>query len=61
MKLLIGIGVGVLAQLLTFLQLQGRWKFQWMKDNPHLVVWLGIPISYLFMYSVQCMVEHFGG
>ena len=50
MKLLIGIGVGVLAQLLTFLQLQGRWKFPWMKEHPHLVVWLGIPISYLFMY-----------
>jgi len=37
MKLLIGIGVGVLAQLLTFLQLQGRWKFPWMKDHPHIV------------------------
>jgi len=61
MKLLIGIGVGILAQLLTFLQLQGRWKFPWMKEHPHIVVWLGIPISYLFMYSVQCMVEHFGG
>jgi hypothetical protein len=61
MKLLTGIGVGVLAQLLTFLQLQGRWKFPWMKEHPHIVVWLGIPISYLFMYSVQCMVEHFDG
>ena len=49
----------MLAQLLTFIQLQGRWKFQWMKDHPHLVVWMGIPISYLFMYSVQNMVEHF--
>jgi hypothetical protein len=61
MKLLIGIGMGMLAQLLTFIQLQGRWKFPWMKDHPHIVVWLGIPISYLFMYSVQCMVEHFEG
>jgi len=60
MKLLIGIGVGMLAQLLTFLQLQGRWKFQWMKDHPHIVVLLGIPISYLFMYSVQCMVFYLG-
>ena len=61
MKLLFGIGVGLMAQALTFVQLQGRFKFPWMKEHPHIVVWLGIPISYMFMYSVQCMVEHFGG
>jgi hypothetical protein len=32
MKLLLGMLVGVLAQTLTFLQLQGRWKFEWMKE-----------------------------
>ena len=61
MKLLIGIGMGLLAQLLTFIQLQGRWRFPWMKDHPHIVVWLGIPISYLLMHSVQYTVEYFGG
>jgi len=61
MKLILGIGAGILAQFLTFIQLQGRLKFPWMKEHPHLVVWMGIPISYLFMYSVQCMIEHFGG
>ena len=32
-----------------------------MKDNPHIMVLLGIPISYLFMASVKFMVEHFDG
>jgi len=61
MNLIIGIICGISAQLLTFLQLQGRWKFEWAKENPWWMVLLGLPISYLFMASVQHMVTHFEG
>jgi multidrug transporter EmrE-like cation transporter len=61
MNLVIGMILGTAAQLLTFVQLQGRWKFDWMKENPWWVVLLGLPISYLFMASVQHMVTHFEG
>jgi len=61
MKLIIGMLVGLLAQVLTFLQLQGRWKYDWMKNHQWLVVLMGIPISILFMTSVGLMVEHFNG
>ena len=61
MKLIIGMLVGLLAQVLTFLQLQGRWKYDWMKNNQWLVVLMGIPISILFMTSVGLMVEYFNG
>jgi hypothetical protein len=61
MNLIYGILIGLIAQLLTFIQLQGRFKYDWMKDNPHIMVLLGIPISYLFMASVKFMVEHFDG
>jgi hypothetical protein len=61
MNLIYGILIGLMAQLLTFIQLQGRFKFEWMKNNPNLVVLLGIPISYLFMASVKFMVDHFDG
>ena len=61
MKLIYGMLIGLVAQLLTFIQLQGRFKYDWMKDNPHIMVLLGIPISYLFMASVKFMVEHFDG
>jgi hypothetical protein len=61
MKLLLGMLVGSLAQVLTFLQLQGRWKFEWMRNNQWLVVLMGIPISILFMTSVSLMVQHFDG
>ena len=61
MKLLLGMLIGLTAQALTFLQLQGRWKFEWMKTHQWAVVLLGIPISILFMTSVGFMVEHFNG
>jgi hypothetical protein len=61
MKLLLAILVGSLAQVLTFLQLQGRWKFECMRNHQWLVVLMGIPISILFMTSVGLMVQHFDG
>jgi len=60
-KLLIGIIVGVLAQILTFFQLQGQMKYEWFKNHYWLVVLMGIPISMLFMYSVKSMVSAYGG
>lgn len=60
-KLVIGIIVGVFAQVLTFLQLQGQMKFELFKNNYWLVVGLGIPISMMFMFSVKNMVLAFGG
>ena len=61
MNLLIGIIFGVLAQTLTFLQLQGQMKYTWFKNNYWLVVLMGIPISMLFMYSVKNMITAFNG
>jgi hypothetical protein len=61
MNLLYGILLGLVAQTLTFIQLQGLYKWQWMKDKMWAVVLLGIPISVLFMFSVRFMVEHFDG
>jgi len=60
-KLLIGIVFGILAQILTFFQLQGQLKYSWFKNNYWLVVLMGIPISMLFMYSVKNMVISYNG
>jgi hypothetical protein len=61
MKFLIGFGFGVLAQIFTFIQLQGQFKWQWFKDHPYLVSFMGIPISLLYLGSVKYLVEHFEG
>lgn len=61
MNILYGIIWGVIAQALTFIQLQGQLKFEWMKQNVWLTVLMGIPISFMFMQSVKHFVLAFGG
>jgi len=61
MQLLKGFMFGLIAQVLTFLQLQGQMKIEWFKNNTFLVACMGIPISLLFMYSVRNFVGAYNG
>lgn len=61
MNIIYGILWGIIAQALTFIQLQGQLKFEWMKQNVWLTVLMGIPISFMFMQSVKYFVLAFGG
>ncbi len=61
MNLIKGILFGLLAQILTFFQLQGQIKYEWFKNNTFLVACMGIPISLLFMYSVRNFVLAYDG
>jgi multidrug transporter EmrE-like cation transporter len=61
MNLLKGFIFGLLAQIFTFLQLQGQIKIEWFKNHIFLVACMGIPISLLFMYSVRNFVAAYDG
>jgi multidrug transporter EmrE-like cation transporter len=61
MYLLKGFIFGLIAQILTFFQLQGQMKIEWFKNNTLLVACMGIPISLLFMYSVKNFVTAYDG
>jgi multidrug transporter EmrE-like cation transporter len=61
MNLLKGFIYGLLAQVLTFFQLQGQMKIEWFKNNTFLVACMGIPISLLFMHSVKNFVTAYDG
>ncbi len=51
-KLFIGILFGVLAQILTFFQLQGQMKYEWFKNHYWLVVLMGIPcVNVIYVLS----------
>lgn len=60
-RLVYGMLLGAVAQTLTFLQLQGQYKYEWVKNNFFLMALLGIPISLLYMYSVKHMVAAYDG
>lgn len=61
MQLLKGFIFGLIAQVLTFFQLQGQMKIEWFKNNTLLVACMGVPISLLFMYSVRNFVGAYEG
>ena len=60
MKMLNGIGLIIIAQIMSFLQLQSQNKFQWAKDNPLIMMLLGLPIGYLFINSTR-LINDFTG
>jgi multidrug transporter EmrE-like cation transporter len=61
MQLLKGFMFGLMAQIITFLQLQGQLKIEWLKNNMWFGIMMGMPISFLFMMSVKNFVEAFDG
>ena len=61
MDLLKGAIFGLLAQIITFLQLQGQLKYTILKENLWFTLLMGIPISFLFMLSVKHLVLAYDG
>lgn len=60
-RLLYGFLYGLLAQIITFLQLQGGIKYGWYNRYPLLVLAASIPISWLYIKSVGYFVDSFNG
>jgi multidrug transporter EmrE-like cation transporter len=56
-----GVLYGTIAQIITFLQLQGNIKYGWFAKYPILTLASSIPISFLFIKSVECFVAAYHG
>jgi len=56
MNYIIGISYGLIAQILTFIQIQGYVKYQTFKDHTWLVLLMGLPLSWLYMQSTKYLV-----
>lgn len=61
MRILLGIVWGTAAQILTFFQLQGQLKYDYLKNNIWIGALMGIPISLMFMQSVKNFVLAYDG
>ena len=61
MHIIKGLIFGLIAQILTFLQLQGQMKYDFLKNNLWFTAGLGVPISLLFMLSVRSLVTAYNG
>jgi len=61
MDFILGLIYGIFAQLGTFMQLQGQFKYTWMNQNPIVMAMFGFPLSFLYLMSVKHMVTFFEG
>lgn len=60
-NLVIGVLWGVVGQILSFIQLQAGIKWGWTEKYEVLLMFLGLPISWAFMKSVQNFIVAFDG
>ena len=61
MNFIIGFILGIIANILTFIQLQSQFRWEWAKTHPFYMALMGFPISLLYLGSVKYMVAHFVG
>ena len=60
-KLIQGSLLFLLGQTLVWYQINGQFISTWMKQHPIAVSFLGIPISYVYIYATEYLVEAFDG
>ena len=61
MKLLYGSILGVIGQILTFLQLQGNVKYGWYQKYPLIMLGMSVPMAWFYIKSVEYFVSAFNG
>ena len=61
LKLLYGSLLGVVGQILTFLQLQGNVKYGWYNKYPLIMLGMSIPMAWIYIKSVEYFVSAFNG
>lgn len=60
-QLIRGTLLFLLGQILVWYQINGQFISTWMKNHPIAVSFLGVPISYTYIYATQYLVEAFNG
>jgi multidrug transporter EmrE-like cation transporter len=61
MNIFKGILYNVIAQILTFFQLQGQLKYDFLKNNMWFTIIIGAPLSLLYILSVRHLVAAYNG
>jgi hypothetical protein len=61
MNIFYGVLYSIIGQILTFLQLQGNIKYKWYEKHPALLLLASIPISLLFIKSIENFVKAYNG
>ena len=60
-KLIWGTLLFLLGQIFVWYQINGQFISEWMKKHPLWVSFMGVPISFIYIYATQYLVEAFNG
>ena len=59
MKIVYALLLSLLAQVISFIQLQGQMAWKFPKENPYIMMLLGLPISLIFIKTTKIFNEAF--
>jgi hypothetical protein len=57
MKIVYGLLLMALAQIISFIQLQGQMAWKFPRENPYVMMLLGLPISLIFIKTTKMFNE----
>ena len=60
-KLIQGTLLFLLGQILVWYQIIGQFISEWVKSNPLVMSLFGFPVSFVYIYATQYLVEAFNG
>ena len=60
-KLISGMLLFLLGQVLVWYQVNGQFISDWIKNRPWVMSLMGVPISFVYIYATQYLVEAFNG
>ena len=60
-KLISGTLLFLLGQVLVWYQINGQFISEWIKKHPLIMSLMGVPISFVYIYATQYLVEAFDG
>ena len=59
MKLVYALLLATVAQILSFIQLQGQMAWKFPRENPYIMMLMGLPISFILINTTRIMNNHF--
>jgi hypothetical protein len=59
MKIVYAVLFSILGQAISFIQLQGQMVWKFPKENPYVMMLLGLPISLIFIKTTKIFNEAF--
>ena len=60
-ELLVGVGMFLVAHIMTFYQLNGQFIWKWFQKNEWLVAASGIILSFFYIWGTKYTVQGMGG